>query len=74
MVVPKLGKSPLFEAIKEGLRIAFLAAVGVVWLALMTGSIDWRVTGAAAGIAALKAVDKYFHENPNIKASGLLPW
>lgn len=64
----------LVEAIKEGLRVAALAALGVVVLALESGSTNWKVIAVAAGVAALRAIDKLVHESPNFKAKGLLPW
>lgn len=65
---------PLVEAVKEGLRVAVLGALGVVVESLVANTFSWKVTAVAAGVAALKAVDKWIHTNPNIELKGLLPW
>jgi hypothetical protein len=65
---------PLLEAIKEGLRVAILAALGVLTEALASGQLNWKLTGIAAAVASLKALDKYIHEDKDIKAKGLLPF
>lgn len=66
--------SPTVEAVKEGLRVAALGALGVVVDALTTNSFSWRLTGIAAGVAALRALDKWIHLSDKTSLKGLLPW
>jgi hypothetical protein len=52
---------PLVEALKEAGRIAMLAILPVAIEQFSAGKFDWRVIASVAGLAVLKAVDKYIH-------------
>lgn len=69
-----LPKNPVVEGLKEGLRVAVLSALVVVVEALSTNSFNWKFTAVTAGVAGLKAVDKWIHTSPDIKLKGLLPF
>lgn len=71
----KIDKKALVELVKEGLRIAFLAALAAVVLwaqSLLTGLDPNSVTFLVATYV-LKLADKWVHENQNIKANGISP-
>lgn len=58
MQLPK----PVIEATKELARVAMLAAIPVLIIALEQNKLNARVLYATVGIAVLRAVDKYLHE------------
>lgn len=53
----------LREAIKEGLRVALLAAIPVILLGVNSGSIDLRLAGLSALVAVLRFIDSYLHQS-----------
>lgn len=70
-----IDKKALVELLKEGLRIAFLAALAAVILwaqSLLTGLDPNSITYVVATYV-LKLADKWVHENENIKANGISP-
>lgn len=52
----------IIETVKELLRTGLIAAIPVLVDGLSAGLIDWRLAGIAAGIAVLRALDKFLHE------------
>lgn len=70
-----IDKKAIVELVKEGLRIAFLAALAAVILwaqSLLTGLDPNSITFLVATYV-LKLADKWVHENQNIKANGISP-
>lgn len=67
-------KNPVLEATKELGRVVVIAVIPILASALEAGSVDWKLVAVAAAIAALRALDKYVHENSNIKANGIVPF
>jgi hypothetical protein len=50
------------ETLKEFLRIVLIAVIPVVIDGLQTGVVNWQIIAVAAGVAALRALDKFLHE------------
>lgn len=57
----------LREAIKELLRVCVLAVVPVLIAYLEAGKFDWKGLAVLLGVAVLRAVDKFLHENEKAK-------
>ena len=55
-------ESPLGKAIKEVGRVVVLAVLPILIANLESGVFDWRLIAVTAGLALLKAIDKFFHE------------
>ena len=55
-------KDALIEAGKELLRVVLLAVVPLLVFGLESGQVDLKVVWTAAGVAALRAIDKFLHE------------
>ena len=65
-------KKALLEALKEAGRVVLLAVVPILISSLESSVFDLRVILVAAGLALLRAVDKYLHlVAPEGKAGGL---
>lgn len=62
------------EAGKEALRIVAIAVIPVVLASLEKGEVNVKAVLIAGAIALLRATDRWVHENPKIKANGILPW
>lgn len=67
-------KNAFLEGTKELGRILLIAVLPILIDSFATGSFSWRVTGLALMVALLKALDKWIHENKDIKANGLVPF
>jgi hypothetical protein len=68
-------KKAIVELIKEGLRIAFLAALAavVLWAQSLITGLDPNSVTYFVATYVLKLADKWVHENQNIKANGISP-
>lgn len=71
-----MDKQALIEAVKEILRLALFAALGVAVSGLLDyfdalQVTEWWVVAFTAG---LRWLDKYIHENKSIKAKGVAPF
>lgn len=68
-------KDAFVEAVKEILRVAFLAAVTAVlgYLGNLVAGLDPSSVYYVVGTVVLRAVDKYIHVNPDTKLKGLSP-
>lgn len=55
-------ETPLKKAGLEMLRVTVLAIIPVLIMSLENGQVDLKYLGIVAGIAALRAVDKFLHE------------
>lgn len=68
----------LVKAVKEFLRIVFIAAVsaGLAGAAVLITSLDplYAAVAAAALTAIGKAWDKYVHESDATKSTGIVPF
>lgn len=62
------------EALKEMARVFVLAALPALIIQLQNNTLDLRALLLVGVIAVLKGLDRWIHENPNIKSSGLLPF
>lgn len=62
---------PLIEATKELGRVAVLAFIPLLIVALQTRTFDWYYIAITVAIAVLRAIDKLMHEmgkeNPDNK-------
>lgn len=72
----KVNIKAIVEAIKEIARLAVLAAVSAVlyYGATQLGNLPADNLYALVGAGVLRALDKYVHENENIRAKGLVPF
>lgn len=61
------------EGVLEFLRLVVLALPALA-IQVVTGDAALSSTYGGAILFALKAVDRYIHENPNINKNGLLPF
>lgn len=63
------------ETIKEGVRIAFLAALGalITWASSKVASFDPTSVQYIVAALVIKLADKYVHENENINLKGISP-
>lgn len=66
----------IIEALKEAGRIAFFAAIAAVvgWVTTKVSSLDPNSTFYIIATVLLRLVDKYIHQNDNIKAEGISPF
>lgn len=66
----------IVEAIKEAGRIAFFAAVTalVAWASDKLAGLDPTSMTVVIGTVVLRVVDKFVHENNDIKANGIAPF
>lgn len=69
-----MDKKALWEAAKEFARVSVLAALPVIADAVATNTFDWKLTGIAALVAGLRAIDRYIHESKDVNATGLVPF
>jgi hypothetical protein len=67
-------KKALVEGAKEFGRVVLIAVLPILVDSLSTNSFSWRTTVVALVMAALKAIDKWVHENGNINANGIVPF
>lgn len=76
MLKKYLNKQALIELIKEGLRIALFAAISAVlsWATTQIADLPPDSVYAVVGTLILRLVDKYVHENKEVKAKGLAPF
>lgn len=66
-----MNRKALLEAAKELGRVLLFAAIG--WgIAYLTSLPESSTTLVA--LFVLKSLDKFVHENPNIKANGVAPF
>lgn len=69
--------APHREALKEVFRLALFAAISVAVSGLLDflGQLDPSQYGivVSVGTVVLRYVDKFIHENPKIKATGISP-
>jgi hypothetical protein len=52
---------PVVEALKEMARVALIAIVPLLIEGLSAWAINWKAIAIVAGVAVLRAVDKYLH-------------
>lgn len=64
----------VIEGLKQFARVVLAATLPIIIAGLSKGSIDINGVIIAAVMATLMGVDKWVHENPNIKANGLSPF
>lgn len=66
----------LLETVKEAGRIAFFAALAalVAYGADKLSLLDPTSFQVVIGTAVLRVLDKFVHENKNIKANGIAPF
>lgn len=71
-----MDKQAIIEAVKELARIAFFGAIAAVlsWATTKIANIDPNSVYAVVGTIVLRVVDKWVHENENVKAGGLAPF
>lgn len=71
-----ISKSAVVEAVKEGGRLAFFAAIAalVAYATERLGAFDPSSVYVVVGTALLRVVDKYVHENKDIEAQGVAPF
>lgn len=55
-------KDPLVKGLTELARVAVLAALPIVLMALESGEWNWEAIGLAVAIAVLRALDKILHK------------
>lgn len=69
-------KTAAWEMAKEGLRIAFFAAVTALvgWFSNVLAGIDPNSVYYIVGTLLLRLADKFVHENKEVKANGLVPF
>jgi hypothetical protein len=66
---------PVQEALKEVARLALVAAASTAIGEIVGYLANMEQTPIVVVLfAAFKAIDKWIHENPNIKATGLIPF
>lgn len=71
-----MNANAFYEAIKEGARLALMAAVSalIAYLAQWLGMQDQTELIVIVGTLVLRAADKYVNKNENIKANGIVPF
>ena len=71
-----MNKQAIIEAIKEAARLAFFAALAalVAWATDKLGALDPTSLQVVIGTAVLRIIDKFVHENKDIKAKGIAPF
>lgn len=71
-----INATAIWEAVKEVLRLALFAAVsaGVAWATTKLTALDPTNVYVIVGTIVLRFVDKWIHENENVKANGLAPF
>ena len=57
-----MNRKIIIEGAKELGRVALLAAIPVIIVAVETNNFDYRLVGAVAVVAVLKAADKMLHK------------
>lgn len=62
------------ESAKEFGRILVIAILPILVDSLTSDKFSLRGVLIALTVAALRAADKWVHENPGIKAKGILPF
>lgn len=67
-------RSSIIEGFKELGRVALIAAIPLLVTSIESGHVDYKVLLTAVSIAVLRALDKWVHEEPNIKSNGILPF
>lgn len=74
----EIDKKAIVEGAKELGRVVLIAMIPVFYTSInmQTGefTFNWKIMLATGLVALLKAVDKYVHEEPNTKSSGILPF
>lgn len=70
-----MNKEAIIEAAKEAFRLALFAAVAaiVAYVSQLVEAGDPASLWVLVGTAILRIVDKYIHEDPDIKLNGLSP-
>lgn len=65
-----------WEAIKEVARMAVLAGISAAigWGVTQLGSFEPSSVYVVVGLPVLRAIDKWLHENKDVKANGLVPF
>lgn len=53
---------PIVEAVKEAGRVAVLAVIPVLIVALQENKFDWRIIAVTMAVAVLRSIDKWMHE------------
>jgi len=53
---------PIVEAVKEAGRVAVLAVIPVLIVALQENKFDWRIIAVTMAVAILRSIDKWMHE------------
>lgn len=71
-----INKEAIIQAIKEVGRLAFFAALGaiVLWLSTLVSNYDPTSLQVVILTAVGRFLDKYIHENEDIKANGIAPF
>ena len=73
-----MNKQALIEGAKELGRVIVIAILPILMASINTQTgevnINMQILLAALIIAALKAVDRYVHKEPNIDSKGILPF
>jgi len=66
----------IWEAVKEVARLAFFAALSaaVAWATTKLTALDPTSVWVLVGTVVLRFVDKWIHENENVRASGIAPF
>lgn len=69
-------KEAVISAVKEGGRIFFLAGLVAIsqWIASKVSGYDPSSTAFIVGTLAVKMLDKFVHDNKDIKAKGVAPF
>lgn len=67
-------ESAIKEAVKEFCRVIALATLPVLIVLIEQPGSSWRAGIITVVVAALKAIDKYIHEDPTTSSKGLLPF
>lgn len=60
------------EALKEGLRVIFLAIIPIVIVQVETGVFDYRILLVTGALALLRFIDKALHEVGKTKEDDVL--
>lgn len=74
-LIKNIDKKALLELLKEGLRIAFLAALGglILWAQSLITGLDPNSVSFIVATYVLKVADKWVHENENTSLNGISP-
>lgn len=73
VIVPPKGDTPFVKSMLELLRIGVFALPGLL-IQILTNDPALAFGYGIPVLGALKSIDKYLHENPDIKLTGLLPF